>query len=96
MAQFKESRELIEGVGELSKVVIEALMDGFQTSDVMTLVAAASGNPKIKAAINGVSKVKDEFKNMDAEKSIAAIKELTPPTADAVGDIITALTDKAK
>lgn len=89
--QFKESAELLAGVQEIAVTIIEALGDGFQVTDIPTVVAKLSTNPKVVVAIEGVSKVKSEFAEMTPEKIADSVKELSGPAANLVIGIILAL-----
>lgn len=93
--QFKESRELLEGVNAITIACIQQFADGFQPTDLPVLVTKLMSDPKVVAACTGLAGLKTEFADMTAEKYAAAIKELTPPMADLVCGVIVALKQKA-
>jgi tagatose-1,6-bisphosphate aldolase len=93
--QFKESVELIEGIAAITRACIQQFADGFQATDLPVLVAKLAADPKVTAAVQGVSGVKVEFSAMDAGKIADAVKELTPPMTDLVVGVIQDLQAKA-
>jgi hypothetical protein len=95
MAQFKESVELIEGINAITRACIQQFSDGFQATDLAVLVGKLSTDPKVRAAIEGISGVKTEFQNMDSEKVADAVKELAPAMVDLVLGVVKDLRAKA-
>mgnify|MGYP000737143228 CR=1 FL=1 len=93
--QFKETRELIEGVSVIVQACIRRLSDGFQPSDLPLLVAELANNPKVATAISGASLVKAEFEQMTPEKTAEAIKELAPAMTDLVVGVVVSLRAKS-
>jgi hypothetical protein len=70
MTGIKETTELIEGLGALSKAVIAALKDGFQPVDVLDLVKKAVDSDselgaKLLAAFVGIAAVPGELGDLD-------------------------------
>lgn len=63
----KETKEAVEGVGELIAFLMGILKDGFQPgADIQAVIAQVSTHPefvtKIKAAYEGANKIPDEVK----------------------------------
>lgn len=70
MAGIKETVELVEGLGALSKAVIAALKDGFQPADVLDLIKRAVDEDselgaKLLAAFVGIAAVPGELGDLD-------------------------------
>lgn len=82
MAGIKETTELIEGLGALSKAVVAELKDGFQpVGDVLALIKAALDknselNAKLLAAFVGIAAVPGELGDLDLFEMIALGKEV--------------------
>lgn len=81
MAGIKETTELIEGLGALSKAVIAALKDGFQPVDALDLIKKALDEKselgaKLLAAFVGVAAVPGELGDLDLFEMIALGKEV--------------------
>jgi len=96
MAQFKESVELVEGINVITRACIQQFADGFQATDLPVLVAKLAADPKVTAAIQGVSGIKTEFSGMNAVKVAEAVRELAPPMTDLVLGVIQDLQAKAE
>jgi tellurite resistance protein len=68
---IKETKEVIEGVVELSVVITEALRDGFQAgSDLPAILTALTVNPKMQAAYDNVKEVGAEIKDISVEEGV--------------------------
>lgn len=93
--EFKESRELIEGIAAITKACIEQFSDGFQATDLPVLVGKLAVDPKVMAAVQGCGGIKTEFAAMTPEKYAEAVKELTPAIVDLVTSVILSLRAKA-
>ena len=70
MAGIKETVELVEGLGALSKAVVAQLKDGFQPVDVLDLIKAVLDkdselSAKLLAAFNGIAAVPGELSDLD-------------------------------
>tara|TARA_R110000868_G_scaffold250282_4_gene506781 strand:- start:5659 stop:5979 length:321 start_codon:yes stop_codon:yes gene_type:complete len=82
MADVKESVELIEGLGALSKAVVAELKDGFQpVGDVLAVIKAALDknselNAKLLAAFVGIAAVPGELGDLDLFEIIKLGQEI--------------------
>lgn len=83
MAGIKETQELIEGLGALSKAVVVQLKDGFQPAgDVLALVKKALDSDselgvKLLAAFVGIAAVPGELGDLDLFEIIKLGKEIS-------------------
>lgn len=83
MAGIKETTELIEGLGALSKAVVVQLKDGFQPAgDVLALVKKALDSDselgvKLLAAFVGIAAVPGELGDLDLFEIIKLGKEIS-------------------
>lgn len=82
MAGIKETTELIEGLGALSRAVIAQLKDGFQPADVLDLIKKALDSDselgsKLLAAFLGVAAVPGELGDLDLFEIIKLGKEIS-------------------
>lgn len=81
MAGIKESVELVEGLGALSKAVVAVLKDGFQPVDAFDLIKKALDEKselgaKLLAAFVGIAAVPGELANLDLFEIIELGKEV--------------------
>jgi len=72
---IKETKEALVGVNELSLALISVLKDGFQFVDDMTalwskLQGDTEVNAKMKAALENISMVPAEIKDLDAAEGV--------------------------
>lgn len=81
MAGIKETVELVEGLGALSKAVIAALKDGFQPADVLELIKKAVDEDselgaKLLTAFVGIAAVPSELSDLDLWEIVKLGKEI--------------------
>lgn len=81
MTDVKESVELIEGLGALSKAVVAQLKDGFQPVDVLDLIKAVLDkdselSAKLLAAFVGIAAVPGELGDLDLFEIIKLGQEI--------------------
>lgn len=68
---IKETKEVVEGVIELSVIIAESLKDGFQaSSDLTAILVGLSTNPKMIAAYDNVKGVGEEVKDLSVNEGI--------------------------
>lgn len=71
---MKEAIELVEGIEAVGLKVVELGADGYQVTDGLKLLADENVRAKAVTAVNGVSAIKDEFKNEGGDAKRAFIK----------------------
>jgi hypothetical protein len=81
MAGIKETVELVEGLGALSKAVVAALKDGFQPADAIDLIKKALDEnselgAKLLAAFVGIAAVPAELSDLDLWEIVKLGKEI--------------------
>lgn len=68
MDKLKEFNELMDGIEVLVKMGAEVLEDGkIRLNDIGALVSAIREFDKLKAAVEGADKIKEELKDIDGE-----------------------------
>lgn len=71
---IKESKELISGAFEITKVVAVELRDGFQVQDIIDAFIAVKADPvreaKVLAALKDINLVKGELSDIDLGEGI--------------------------
>jgi hypothetical protein len=72
MASIKETLELIEGLKAVKKIVEEELGDGFQwQEDISDIITKSQQSEAVKAAIDGISEVYPELKDLDLSEKFS-------------------------
>lgn len=88
---IKETKEALEGLNQLALLVIGQAKDGIQVGDAVAVVEKLLLDPEFKAklidAVNGVSHVPAELKDLDVQE----IFELGKFEAEKIQAIIKAL-----
>jgi hypothetical protein len=71
---IKELKELLVAVNEVSLVLVKLLKDGIQLSDGMELVGKLVGDEEFKsklaAAVEGITKLPAEIKDLDLQEGL--------------------------
>jgi hypothetical protein len=67
---IKESKELLKGVVVLSAILIEKLKDGFQVSDLPTILSRLGYDNDVRAALDGIGAIPSELKDLSLEESM--------------------------
>jgi hypothetical protein len=79
--EVKETKELIIGVGVIAESVVDALKDGFQGKDVISIGTDVAKNfSVIKEGFVGAGAIKDEIKDLTGDEA----KELLNLLVDTV------------
>jgi len=69
---IKETREAIQALSEINRIIYSQLKDGFQWTDAANAVRDFLSNQEIREAFEGALKIKDEVGDLDS----AEISEL--------------------
>lgn len=70
----KELTEVLAAIVEIGLVLIQKSKDGFDFSDVVSLVGEKDVVAAITAAVEGISEVPDEIKDLDALEGVELAK----------------------
>lgn len=74
MEGILETKEAIVGINELSIELVKVFKDGFQSTDVLELVAVLQSNQGLKdalqKAISGASKIPSEIKDINLSEGL--------------------------
>lgn len=78
----KELSELVEGLMEVSLVLIEVGSDGIQIGDFASLWRRLSDDPrmreKLKEAYEGVGKIEGELRDLDLDEAMGLAVKILP------------------
>lgn len=82
MPGIKETVELVEGLGELTRAAAAALKDGFQPVDIFDLLKKALDDKtelgdKLLKAFEGVAAVPGELADIDIFEGVRLVKEVS-------------------
>jgi len=69
MADIKELKEVLDAVDTVTMTVLDSVKDGFQFTDISTLLPVFQ---KVKDALDGIKNVSEEVKDLDTKE----IKEI--------------------
>ena len=79
--EVKETKELIIGVGVIAEAVVDALKDGFQGTDIISIGTDVAKNfIVIKEGFAGAGKIKEEINDLTGDEA----KELLNLLVDTV------------
>jgi len=84
---LKETKEVLTGVEALAVAIIERTGDGIGVDDAIALATDSALRAKVTAAVNGISGVHGELKDL----SLDEIAELVPEATKIAIGIIKAL-----
>jgi hypothetical protein len=77
MTGIKETQELIAGLSELKKVLVEELSDGFQwQEDIPAVLEKLQSSEKAKAALEGADQILPELKDLDLGEKFSLVISL--------------------
>lgn len=77
MPGIEESRELILALGEVKKIIMAELADGFQfTEDVPAIVVKLEQSKAVASAIEGIEHVLPELKDLSLAEKVSLVVTL--------------------
>ena len=81
---IKETKELALGIMKLSMITMKHVKDGVDLEDALKVLLEAAMDPEIKAALDGIKKVEDEAKDIDASEAVELVMAIAPKALELV------------
>lgn len=78
MTGIKETKEVVEGMLELSVLLAEVFKDGVQASDFLQIMMSLQSDPRFLEAIKGIQKIPAELVDIDLDESYELLGAVLP------------------
>ncbi len=78
MAGIKETKEMIEGLLELTVLLAEVFKDGMQASDFLQIMVSLQSDPRFLEAVKGIQKIPAEVIDINLDESYELLGAVLP------------------